>query len=197
MGIGKYKYYFRKPKSEITKDLLLLLAVSGMIVVAATSPHLGTNLVRAYQRRKKYTPRRDEKRDCINAFYRLLRDGSITVERSTKQIYISLTERGRAKAGWLQINHLRIEKPKKWDGIWRIVIFDIAHQHRLKREALRGLLKRLDFYQLQKSVWIHPYNCKSEVELLADFFGLTSKEIRLIESGAIGKDTEIKKYFHM
>ena len=63
---------------------------------------------------------------------------------------------------------------------WRIIIFDISDLHRVKREAFRGFLKRLQFYKLQESVWIHPFECKREVELLKEFFGFTSKEIQLI-----------------
>jgi hypothetical protein len=41
-------------------------------------------------------------------------------------------------------------------------------------------LKQLQFYKLQESVWIHPFDCKREVGLLKEFFGFTSKEIQLI-----------------
>jgi len=90
---------------------------------------------------------------------------------------------------------LQIKKPKHWDHKWWIVIFDIAHTNRIKREALRGLLKRLDFYQLQKSVWVCPYDCRDEVEVLKDFFGLTDKEIRLIVASDIGADSFLRNIF--
>lgn len=39
MEIKKYKYYFTKPKSEITKDILTWLLITGAIFIAASSPY--------------------------------------------------------------------------------------------------------------------------------------------------------------
>lgn len=44
-------------------------------------------------------------------------------------------------------------KPKK-DGITRIVAFDIPEKHRKKRRWIREELLDLEYYPLQKSVWI-------------------------------------------
>jgi len=186
----KYKYYLRKPKSEIAKDLLYWLATAGMICLAATSPYFGINLIRGIKRWKKY-----QKRNIVDAFKRLQRRGCIKVKMINRQIYISLTEEGKKLAGWMQIDALKIKKPKKWDGKWRLVIFDISQLKKFYREALRGKLKELGFYPLQKSVWIYPFDCRNEIGLLRDFFGLSEKEMRLIISENIGKDNWLKQYF--
>ena len=47
---------------------------------------------------------------------------------------------------------------KKWDGIWRMVIFDIPETEKMKREELRGKLKDLGFACWQKSVYISPFD---------------------------------------
>ena len=96
-----------------------------------------------------------------------------------------------------QIDDLKIKKPKKWDRKWRVLIFDIAQLKKIYREALRGKLKVLGFYQLQKSVWVHPFDCKAEIKMLKDFFGLSDREIRLIVAENIGEYGEIKKFFKM
>jgi DNA-binding transcriptional regulator PaaX len=190
MGVGKYKYYFRKPKSEIVKDILRYLLVAGMIYVAASSPYFTIRLLREIKKWKKY-PRKK----LSSAFYRLKKQGCLKIEMKNRQIYISLTEKGRKKAGWLQIDALKIKKSKKWDGKWRIVIFDISQLKKFYREAFRGKLKELGFYPLQKSVWVIPYPCQDEIELLKDFFGLTEKEVRVIVAENIGKDDQLKKFF--
>jgi DNA-binding transcriptional regulator PaaX len=111
------------------------------------------------------------------------------------QIYIRLTEKGKKMAGWLQIDALKIKRPKKWDGKWRLVIFDISQLKKFYREAFRGKLKELGFYPLQKSVWIFPFDCKDEIELLRDFFGLSQNEMRLITAQDIGPDDWLKNKF--
>ncbi|OIO46061.1 MAG: hypothetical protein AUJ31_02640 [Parcubacteria group bacterium CG1_02_39_15] len=187
---SKYKYYFKKPRSEIVKDILDACLTSGLVMIAATSPYFLINLLKTYPKWKKYPHKK-----VYNTFYRLKKQGLIKVESKNKQIYISLTRDGRKKAGIYQINNLKIGKPKKWDKKWRALIFDVAQLKRTYREALRGKLKELGFYQLQKSVWVHPFNCKAEIELLKDFFGFSEKEMRLMIVENIGNDKELKKLF--
>ncbi len=188
--VSKYKYYFKKPRSEIVKDILKGLAMGGMFYVAASSPYFGLSLWKKYRKFRKY-----ERRKIYDAFYNLRREGCIKIRKKNRQIYISLTKKGKKKAGWLQIDELKIKKPKKWDRKWRIVIFDISELKKFYREAFRGKLKELGFYPLQKSVWICPFNCSDEIELLKDFFGLTEKELRLIVASDIGEDSLFKKDF--
>lgn len=190
----KYKYYFRKPRSEIVKDILYWLAVAGAVCIAATSPYFGINLMRGVKRWLKYRKVYAKKR-ITDTFKRLQRQGCIAIERKGNQIYIRLTEKGKKMAGWLQIDALKIKRPKKWDGKWRIVIFDISQLKKFYREAFRGKLKELGFYPLQKSVWIFPFDCRDEVELLRDFFGLSQKEMRLIVAQDIGSDEWLKQKF--
>jgi len=192
MGLKKYKYYFRKPKSVIVKDVLQWLAVGGAITIAASSPYFIHNLVNARKRFGTYP-----KKKVRDTFSNLKRQGLISVDKRNHQIYISLTKKGKAKAGWMQIDSLKIKKPKKWDRKWRIVIFDIAQLKKVYREAFRGKLKELGFRPLQKSVWIYPFDCEPEIELLRDFFGLSYEEMRLIVAEKIGKDEQLKEYFKL
>jgi len=192
MGLRKYKYYFRKPKSEIVKDILFWLVFTGMVYIAASSPYFIRNLIKAYQKRKRYP-----KKKIVDTFYNLRKQGLIEFGMKNKQVYIRLTEKGKKKANWMQINYLKIKKPRKWDGWWRLVIFDIAQIKKIYRESLRGKLKELGFYQLQKSIWVHAFDCQAEIELLKDFFGLSNKEMRLVLAKDIGDDRDLKKFFKL
>ena len=187
-----HNYSPKKPKSEITKDILFWIAVGGMIMVAATSPYFGTNLIRAFQRRKRYN-----KKKVCDTFFRLRREGYVRVEKRNHQIYISLTEEGKKKAGRFQIDSLHIQKPKRWDGKWRIVLFDIENSKNIKRNALRGKLKELGFYLYQKSVWIIPYKCDNEIKILQEFFGLTKGEICLITAEKIANEKIVRAHFKL
>jgi phenylacetic acid degradation operon negative regulatory protein len=62
----------------------------------------------------------------------------------------------------------------KWDHKWRIIIFDIPHSKKAARDALRRKLIGLDCYPLQKSVWIHPFPCVSEISYVANVFDVNS-----------------------
>ena len=188
---GKLKYYFRKPKGEIAKDILSWLAIAGVIAIAATSPYFIRALLRTWVKGKQY-----KQRSLETAFQRLRKEGSIAIERKRNHYAISLTQAGKKKAGLFQIDSLRILKPKNWDRKWRLLIFDVKQNERWKRDVLRSFIKRLEFFQLQKSVWIHPYDCKAEVELLQELLGFTTSEIKLITAEDIGKDeTKLRQKF--
>jgi DNA-binding transcriptional regulator PaaX len=186
----KYKYYFSKPRSEVVKDILSWLTMAGLIYIAASSPYFAYNLTKSFKKWQKY-----KRRKVTDAFRRLQKQGCIDIGEKDHQIYICLTEKGRKIAGWLQIDALKIRRPKIWDKKWRIVIFDISQLKKFYREAFRGKLKELGFYPLQKSVWIHPFDCQDEIELLRDFFGLDQKEMRLIIAENIGPAEWIREIF--
>lgn len=190
MAIGKYKYYFRKPRSEIVKDIFSWLFVGGAVLLAASSPYFVQNILRAHEKLKRYPKHR-----ISTTFDRLRRDGAISIESRNNQIYISLTPEGKKKAGIFQINDFKIKTPRQWDKKWRLLTFDIAHKRRILREALRGKLKQLGFRQFQKSIWLHPFDCRVEIALIKEFFGLTDKEVQLVVAEDIGNEEEWKRIF--
>lgn len=190
--MSQYKYYFRKPKSEIVKDILSWLAIGGAVCIAATSPYFVQNFIKSFKNKNKYNNKK-----IHDTFYQLRKNGCIRIERKNHQISIFLTEEGKKKAGRFQIDSLKINKPKKWDGKWRIVIFDIIQLENFKRNAFRGKLEELGFKCMQKSVWVHPYQCQDEIKLLRDFFGLAKKDIRLITAESVEDDAYLKKIFDL
>ncbi len=192
MELKKYKYYFAKPRSEIVKDIFSWIAIAGAIYIAASSPYFIRNILNNYKKLNKYP-----KKKVRDTFYKLRKQGLIEIKMKGGQIYISLTKEGKRKAGMFQIDKLEIKRPKKWDGKWRLVIFDISQLKKIYREAFRGKLKELGFYQLQKSVWVHPFDCQAEIELLRNFFGLTEKEVRLVVAENIGDDRKLRERFKL
>ena len=186
------KYYFRNYRSEIVKDILAVLIIAGVVAVAATSPFFIVNIIKGIGKMKKYP-----KKKVYNTFYNLRGQGFINFYEKNNQIYISLTEKGKQKAGWMQIDDMKIKRPKKWDGKWRVLLFDIAEKKKTHREALRGKLIELGFRLFQKSAWIIPYECQNEIKLLKSFFGLNDKETKLIVSQDIGDDREFRKIFKL
>lgn len=193
--MSKYKYYLKKPKSEITKDVLKWLAVSGAVYLAGSSPYFSFNLIKNFKKRHKY--KKYKKKRLYDTFYNFKKQGLLKIERRNHQVYISLTEKGRKKANWMQIDDLKIKKPKKWDRKWRVVIFDIVQLKTLQRNAFRSKIRELGFKPLQKSVWVHPFKCEDEVALLRDFFGLTKKEICLITAEKIENSNHLRKLFKL
>ena len=190
MKSGKIKYYLKKPKGEIVKDILLWLVIAGGIVIGGGAPiklFLNSN-----QSKKR------NRQSAKNALARLKKQGAISVEKSGHDYCITLTKEGKKKAGWLQIDDLKISKPKKWDGKWRLLLFDVEQAERWRRDALRSFLARLECVLLQKSVWVHPYDCRSEIEVLREFLGLDERHLKYVEADITGEDAIwLKKRFRL
>ncbi|MDI6777653.1 MAG: hypothetical protein QMD77_00515 [Patescibacteria group bacterium] len=186
-----------RTKRDATKAILEGLLFSGMFVIAAySSPYFLPRVMPHILKHIRYKiKRRKERQKFLRSFYYLKREGFINIEKEGKQIYISLTKEGKRKTGRYHIDNLEIKKPKKWDQKWRMLIFDIEDRHKIKREALRGKLKQLGLYKLQKSVWICPHDFFREMETLRDFFGLKYREMRIITASMIENDDEIKSFF--
>ena len=115
------------------------------------------------------------------------------IQKSDGAMAAELTEKGRSRAMRFPLDDLKLSKPKRWDGKWRIVIFDIAEKRRKIRNALRWRLKNLGFYELQRSVFVVPYPCEDEITILVNAFGL-QEEVRIIEGG-LSYDKDLRKKF--
>lgn len=191
----KYKYYFRKPKSEITKDILWWLLVAGAISVAATSPYFGVNVWRAFQKARKQE--KHQKQNFSDTFTRLRRKGFVSIEKRGHDIRISLAPEGRKLASYMQIDALTIKRPVRWDKKWRIIMFDISQLKLIHRNAFRSKLKELGFILFQKSIWLHAFECWDEIEVLKDFFGLNDREVCLLETENIPSEKDFKKHFDL
>lgn len=174
-----------------SKEVLKYLFLAGAVYVAASSPYFTLNLMRNIFKQK--FPKK--KRKFTNAFNYLKKNGLIEVKKEGYDVRIALTKEGEKRAGKYQINDLEIEKPKKWDKKWRIVIFDIPLSSRMVRDAFRRKLKEFGFYAIQQSIWVYPYLCQEEIDLLRQFFGLNKRQIQVLEVIKLEDDRLLREYF--
>ena len=128
--------------------------------------------------------------DFIRSFNSLQRTG---FWRLTANGRYKLTKKGIEKLEKIQLREF-IRK-QKWDGWWRVVIFDITENKRPARDALRRKLRDFGFYPLQRSVFIFPFDCQKEIMDLASFFD-EEDNIEYIMAKTLGKkEEEIKGFF--
>lgn len=73
----------------------------------------------------------------------------------------TLTKEGRKRLESLFPQHYGF---RKWNGKWYLVIYDIPEEKKRERRILRDLLNKLGFGQLQKSVYVSPFNFLGEVK---------------------------------
>jgi len=182
--------------SKISVDILKAMALIGVFAVAAGSPYFWTQLSKSLQKKDRYFKNNYSQAQIGRTFSRLKRSNMVVLKEKDGKFTVKLSEKGKKKIQQITIDDLKSKKPKQWDGFWRVVIFDIPERQKHGRAALRGKMKDLGFYQLQKSVWAFPYDCEKEIELLANFFNIYDC-VNFIEAKRISNNEELRRHFKM
>lgn len=115
------------------------------------------------------------------------RDGSTTVV---------LTDAGKQKVLRYKIDEMRIKRPEKWDKRWRIILFDVPERMRKIRDALRHHLRQLGCYEFQKSVFVHPFECRNEIDFIIEFYH-ARPFVRFIVADEIDNALHLKNKFRL
>lgn len=176
-------------RGELAKDILLAIAAGGAIIglslVLATFPGLGYIF-------KLFDAKTNKDKDRIRQSIRgLERHGYLQVYKKGGKEHVKITSLGKHMMFQRSIILTRPQKPGKWDGLWRLVMFDIPENRRKARNALRFALQKMGLVQVQKSVFIYPFPCKKEVDFVAGYFkirkGITYATANNIEGGSLFK----------
>ena len=117
-------------------------------------------------------------------------------ENSDGTVDLVLSEGGKSKILKYNLDKIEIKKPVQWDKLWRLVIFDIPEDKNKGRKALGTKLKELGFYPMQKSVFIHPHECKDEIDFITEMFEL-APYVRFLRVKDVDIELDLKNKFHL
>ncbi|MBU1032749.1 MAG: hypothetical protein ABII13_05390 [Patescibacteria group bacterium] len=177
---------------EITKTVLKLIAVLGVCSVFILMPGLA-KAVPVYRKR----PVSRNKKNLNLVLKRLQKRGLIKVwiDGNGKEM-IKVTPKGQEEIVRYELRETKINKPRRWDRKWRVIIFDIPVDFNKTRDSLRAFLKKNDLVKLQSSVWIYPYPCEEAVELIRSALG-TRDETLYLTCGRFTGDKWLCKHFKL
>lgn len=125
------------------------------------------------------------------------RKGYIKSFVENKERYIELTRKGLKVLKETDIERIKIKKPENWDGKWRIVIFDIPESQRDCRDILRTKLKQMGFLQVQRSVYIFPFECTQEIHELVNRLSIKKSVIICISEIIEGEKRMIERFYKL
>jgi CRISPR-associated endonuclease Cas2 len=145
---------------------------------------------------KSSLTKKEKERKVLRVLKNLERRQIIALEEKDDKVFVYLKDKNNPKIIEYSIKKLLDfkKKKKKWDGRWFMVFFDVPEIQRNKRNYLRDFLKKLGFYQYQKSVYIFPYECEKEVALIRKIVE-GAKYMRYIIAEKIEEENKIKRYF--
>ncbi len=157
MGDLEDKSKKRRRNESLRAILLGSVAVAGALSIALVAPN-----VLGGMKRLGLFPKPRQTEYIAAARRRLKRQGYL--EEQNGHLY--LTSKGEKYLRSLALVFAKVPPPKRWDGKWRVLIFDIPEQRRHIRFRIREHLREIGFVHMQHSVWVYPYPCEEFIALL-------------------------------
>lgn len=185
-----------KQKSRPVQILNYIATGSGILLLSLIAPEMGAKLInagiRSYFRKKRF-----EKHKFLRDLKTLQKRNFISIKYLDKEnVEIKLAKKGKIIILKNKIDGLKLKTLPKWDKKWRIVMFDIPHEFKKARDAFREKLKGLNFYPIQKSVFITPYPCEDEIDFIAAFYNIRNYILIFYIERFEGEE-KIKHYFNI
>lgn len=176
---------------NIQKALLAAAVVGGiMLIGGAPSP---TALLSLGGKRDKYK----FKYQAASALTSLAHKGYLTFERRGEWRYARITPAGQKALEFEQRKTaLQLEKKKRWDKRWRVIIFDVPERRRSTRDRLRIVMRDAGFYRLQDSVWLYPHDCENFIALLKTDLRLGAAVLYMVVE-KIENDSKLLEHFRI
>jgi len=115
--------------------------------------------------------------------------------RRTQNKYV-ITERGKKVLTERELWEMTIPAPRRWDGKWHVVLFDIPADKRKRRDAFRLHIKELGLLLYQDSVWVHPYPCEQIVRRISDYYFL-SKCVSFAVAEKLTGEQHLMRHFNL
>lgn len=190
----KRKKLREEPREHITRDkIFALLKVGVVLAVAFTAPNalaVFAPFVRGHKEWEPYYPS-----SITRHTMKLWRRGYVEVKETKDGTIVVLSEKGKREVLKYDLENLVIQKQVPWDGKWRMVFFDVPTSHSA-RNAFREYLKSMGFFQMQKSVYVHPYPCAREVKYVREVLVLPH-EVKLATVSALENDNDLRRFFRL
>lgn len=169
-----------------------VVATAGILSIALVAPN-AMQILKIFDKNKKYY---SQKKYYFNkVIQRLEAKKLINIQKNNKgQKLVKITNKGKL---FLDKNsRKKLDKPGKWDGKYRIIIFDIKETRKLTRDKIRNQLKVWGFRKLQASVWVYPYPCGQLVTLLKSDLAIGKDLLYLVVDSMEG-DYKIRRSFNL
>jgi len=143
-----------------------------------------------YKQLKNY-----KRKKIYDGLYNLKAQGLVKEISKNGKRFIELTQKGQMETLFLKA-HTNNPVLNKWDGKWRLAIFDIPEDAKDKREKLRRLLKERGFTKLQASVFISPRPLERAAIDYLKHSGLINY-IRFARIDEMDDDKDLRKKFKL
>ncbi|GIW67134.1 MAG: hypothetical protein KatS3mg096_002 [Candidatus Parcubacteria bacterium] len=185
------------------KEKMLKVGILGRQILLLLEAGVALGLAHSYKRHKwilKSVPKELKKIEIryINRAIRNLYKSKLIDFKEDKNGHttIILNDNGKKQVLKYKIDNIKLKKQNKWDGYWRIIIFDIPQELKRERDIFAKKLKEIGMVPFQKSVFVYPYECKDELNFIIEFYNLRPY-VRFGLLKEIDNELHLKKIFDL
>lgn len=175
----------------ITTQKVLLLLFAGITLGLTRSPRQQFRILKNIRYEWKELDRKE-----LNRSIRRIYESKLVhcISHKDGTIEMVLNREGKRVALRYSLETMKINNPVIWDKKWRVILFDVPEYKKRLRDALRFQLKQLGLVEFQKSVFVHPYECKNEIDIVIELYN-ARRYVRFLEATHIDSDLHLKKRF--
>lgn len=171
--------------------LLRIAANSAAIGTALILPNALIGLEKPLEILDKGLDKRARDREARRIIYYAKERGLLTGDYEHG---LEITDKGTKRLKDREITGVVIKSPSEWDHLWRLVFYDIPEAHKSGRDKLTAKLRDLGFFQMQRSVWIHPFPSRDVIEHITSTYGL-ARYVSYVETLHIDNEQVLIKRF--
>lgn len=178
-------------KGELAKKILLAAVGTAAIATVMVLPGMGILL-------KMFNADDSKQRWRVKRALKRLEEKKFIARKIVKgkEVFV-VTKYGKDRIDKYFMNDLEI-KPNKWDGRWRVLMFDIPERQgggRIRRDVSRQL-RAMGMKAVQNSVFITPFPCKEQLDTVAAFFKI-KKYFLYLEADTYEGADNLLKFFEL
>lgn len=182
-------------KHAHTAEILKLVGAGALLATSIVMPNLPRILKPFIKDENEYEAwKRFNIPYLKRTLRRLEKEKLVQIKEEGDCQQVEITQRGRRRILKYALDELVIEKPKIWDGKWRLISYDIPGKYKSLRKILREYLSNWGFYPLHESVFLHAYPCGKQVEFLREYLGL-GEYVRFFSVSQIENDKPFRDFF--
>src|SRR3990167_6065326 len=171
MGKLEEKSRKRTRKKNLQKIILKTVTTAGILGIGLLAP----NVIGAMGK-LGLLPNRRQKEYVSSSASKMVKKGLLKYNGK----FYELTPLGQERMRRWAFADFKLNRPKRWDGKWRVIIFDIPEKKKSVREYVRTLFTQAGLRWLQDSVWVYPYDCEDILTLLKTDLGVGKDILYLI-----------------
>src|SRR3989344_2205004 len=185
MGDIEKRNKIKSKRKHLQKVILQTVATAGILTVGLMAPNVLGSFVKL-----GIIPNRRQKEYIASSASKLVKRGLLFYDGKQYR----LSSDGEKLLRRFELTDFEFDKPKKWDGKWRMIIFDIPEQKKTARNHITMLFRKVGFFRLQNSVWVYPYDCDDVITVLKTDLSVGRNLLYLIVE-ELENDKSLRKNF--